>query len=106
MKELFLSETGLGYSKENLLEILSRKFSIEEYKTYSYEDLFFLVFLNFIEPNFKNEFIFIYDYPKELSALAKVEGEIARRFEFYFGRVELGNAFYELNDKTEQKNIE
>ncbi len=103
MKDLFYTQTGYSYSREDLLKILEKEFSIKNYKDYRYEDLFFLVFLNFIEPNFKKEFLFIYDYPRELSSLARIENGVSKRFELYFGRVELGNAFFELNDSIEQK---
>ena len=40
--------------------------------------------------------VFVYDYPEELAALAKVENGRAKRFEIYWNGVELGNAFFEL----------
>jgi lysyl-tRNA synthetase class 2 len=47
----------------------------------------------------------LYDYPVELSPLARrKEGEegIVERFEYFVGGVELGNAYTELNDPDEQ----
>jgi lysyl-tRNA synthetase, class II len=47
----------------------------------------------------------LYDYPVELSPLARrKEGEegIVERFEYFIGGVELGNAYTELNDPDEQ----
>src|SRR5918992_506678 len=47
----------------------------------------------------------LYDYPIELSPLARrKEGEesIVERFEYFVGGVELGNAYTELNDPDEQ----
>jgi lysyl-tRNA synthetase class 2 len=47
----------------------------------------------------------IYDYPVELSPLARrKEGEegIVERFEYFVGGTELGNAYSELNDPDEQ----
>ncbi|CAG8464800.1 7888_t:CDS:2, partial [Cetraspora pellucida] len=49
---------------------------------------------------------FIYDYPVEVSPLAKSkpgEEKIADRFELYIGGVEFANGYSELNDPTEQK---
>ncbi|CAG8456909.1 27253_t:CDS:2 [Gigaspora margarita] len=49
---------------------------------------------------------FIYDYPIEVSPLAKskLENEkIADRFELYIGELEFANGYSELNDPNEQK---
>ena len=49
---------------------------------------------------------FIFDYPLELSPLAKTKDSDPRfveRFELYAGRFELANAYSELNDPAEQK---
>jgi lysyl-tRNA synthetase class 2 len=49
--------------------------------------------------------VFIVDYPRELSPLAKQKPDnpkIVERFEFFIGGAERGNAFTELNDPLEQ----
>lgn len=49
---------------------------------------------------------FLYDYPAERSAMARLKREdptLAERFELYIGGIELANAFYELNDPEEQR---
>ena len=49
---------------------------------------------------------FIYDYPAERAALARLKQQdqtIAERFELYIGGLELANAFSELIDPEEQK---
>jgi lysyl-tRNA synthetase class 2 len=49
---------------------------------------------------------FLYDYPLEVSPLAKRkpdEPDTVERFEFFIGGVELGNAFTEINDPFDQR---
>jgi elongation factor P--(R)-beta-lysine ligase len=50
---------------------------------------------------------FLYDYPASQASLARVEensygDKVARRFELYFGGMELANGFYELDNAMEQ----
>lgn len=50
---------------------------------------------------------FLYDYPRDISPLAKNKPEdpqIVERFEGFIGGMELCNAFSELNDPLEQEN--
>jgi lysyl-tRNA synthetase class 2 len=59
-----------------------------------------------IEPALGTDPIFLYDYPKERAALARLKSDnsnIAERFELYIGGHELANAFSELCDSVEQK---
>lgn len=49
---------------------------------------------------------FVYDWPAAQSALARLEpsdARVARRFEAYWGGVELANGFHELTDAAEQR---
>ena len=49
---------------------------------------------------------FLYDYPLQVSPLAKKkpgEPRTVERFEFFIGGVELGNAFSEINDPLDQR---
>jgi lysyl-tRNA synthetase class 2 len=46
---------------------------------------------------------FIYDYPASQSALARVRGRVASRFEAYLHGLELANGFHELGDAAEQR---
>ncbi len=50
--------------------------------------------------------VFLYNYPKEMGALAKLndkDNTVAERFELYVKGLELCNAFSELNDASEQR---
>jgi len=63
------------------------------------------VFGEKVEPHLL-EPTFVYDYPKELSPLAKdhrSEEGLVERFEPFIGGFEVGNAFSELNDPLEQR---
>jgi len=52
----------------------------------------------------KNRMTFIYDYPEELAALARLNDQsLAERFELYLGGVELANGFQELTDVRQQR---
>lgn len=54
----------------------------------------------------ENELTFVYDFPAEQAALARVRPgnpPIAERFELYLGRTELANGYQELTDAQEQK---
>jgi lysyl-tRNA synthetase class 2 len=71
----------------------------------SYEDLFYRIFLNEIEPKLV-EPIIIHHYPKAMAALAKIDPNdpgYAERFELYAKGIELANAFSELTDMEEQR---
>ena len=56
-----------------------------------------------IEPNLPKTPVFLMDYPKEAASLARLRGDVAERWELYFGGVELANCFTELCDGEEQK---
>ena len=105
MPELFHQYLGITDSKKDLLDFLklNRRGNSEEYENMRYDELFFLVFLNEIEPSLKGDLIFLYNYPEELASLARVIDRRARRFEIYWKGSEIGNAFYECTSQQEMK---
>jgi lysyl-tRNA synthetase class 2 len=61
--------------------------------------------LNYVEPHLIQP-TFLYDYPLDVSPLAKKkagEPNIVERFEFFIGGIEMGNAFSEINDPLDQR---
>ncbi len=60
---------------------------------------------DFLEPNFIQP-TFLYDYPRDISPLAKAKPDdptTVERFEGFIGGMELCNAFTELNDPLDQE---
>ncbi|MCB1140360.1 MAG: elongation factor P--(R)-beta-lysine ligase, partial [Leptospiraceae bacterium] len=94
---------GLGY-EELKRECLDRGHFRLDSEERRYEEYFFTLFLNYLEPRFPSEEIFIVrDYPPELAAYAKIENGFGRRFEVYWKGLELANGYAELQDAAEQK---
>jgi lysyl-tRNA synthetase class 2 len=62
-------------------------------------------FSHFVEPELIEPTI-VYDYPIELSPFARLtddDDRLTERFEYFAGGMELGNAFTEINEATEQQ---
>ena len=73
----------------------------------TWDDLFFRVFLERIEPKLGRPApTILYDYPVSMAALSRVKPgnpRLAERFELYVAGLELANAFGELTDAAEQR---
>lgn len=70
----------------------------------SFDDLFFLLFLEKIEQQMGKAPLFVENYPPSQAALARLTEEgWGARFEFYWQGFEIANAFYELNDPSLQR---
>jgi len=73
----------------------------------SWEDLFFRIFLDRIEPNLGSPApTLLYDYPVSMAALARAkpgDQRLAERVELYVCGLELANGFSELTDAKEQR---
>jgi len=76
-------------------------------KKLNWDDYFFLIFLNKIEPNLREiPFLILTEYPYHLSALSKIntnDPRVCERFEVYINGIEIANCFHELCDLSIQK---
>jgi lysyl-tRNA synthetase class 2 len=73
----------------------------------SFDDLFFRVFLDRVEPGLgASRPVYLVDWPAPMAALARLkpgDPAWAERFELYAGGLELANGFSELTDAGEQR---
>jgi lysyl-tRNA synthetase class 2 len=92
---------------EQIVEIAGRKGYPEVTPAWPWEDIFYRIFLQEVEPHLPADRpYFLVDYPVEMAALARTKPGHERwveRFELYAGGLELGNAFSELIDVREQE---
>lgn len=104
-KYLKFDLTPCSHAKQ-LIPLL-KKYSIPFHPQDSFESFFHLLFLNIIEPKLDiHSPTIIYNYPPSLRAYSKLSKEgWAERFELYWKGVELANAFFEVTDSSEQKNL-
>ncbi len=114
IQRIHMRDLWKKYSDVNLDDYLTRDSmwmlcAQKRYKpapTESYEDLFFRIFLNEIEPHLGiDNPVIVHHYPLPLAALAKksdTDHGYAERFELYAGGMEIANAFSELTDANEQ----
>src|SRR3989304_9899750 len=92
---------------DNKLFIMKAKEKGYEVKGFSYQDIFSQIIAQEIEPKLGiNGYpAMLYDYPKEMSSLAKLskDEKTAKRVEFYINGIEIGGCCEELNDWREQE---
>jgi len=99
--------------KKSIYEFILKQYGkliTESIESYSWEDLFFIIFLNEIEPQLKKyKFLILKDYPAQLAALSEIYNEgpfkdkYCKRFEIYMSGLEIGNCFQELTEIKEQQ---
>jgi elongation factor P--(R)-beta-lysine ligase len=103
------ADFSAGISKTFLIDYVKRKGLHGKYEDPAflrYDELFFSVFLNEIEPNLNPEQpVVVTDYPPELRANSRITGLTAARFEIYWKGVELANGYFEETDPSEQVKI-
>lgn len=90
-----------------LLAEAARPLGIRPHPGDTWEDLFFRIFLDRIEPQLGiGQATILYDYPISMAALSRPKRDdprVAERFELYVCGLELANAFGELTDPVEQR---
>jgi len=92
---------------EDLIDVAHEKGYHEVDSSWPWEDVFYKIFLQEVEPNLpRNRPFFLVDYPVEMASLARRKPGAPRwaeRFELYAGELELANGFSELTDPLEQE---
>ncbi len=97
VKEAFREFAGVNVlDREEVIKVSGGK---------NYEEGFFKLLVDKVEPSLGKlpSPVFLYDYPKELSAMAVVKGELSERFELYICGVEIANGYTELKDYKNYK---
>ena len=107
VKDLFLKYANINLDKARTTAEFKKQLKDKMYlKCRDWNDIFYLVFLNEIEPRLKKDKpLIIFDYPLPQASLAKRKNKnsfYAERFEVYIGGMEIANAFSELLDPKEQ----
>ncbi len=93
------------YNKKKLEEF-AKSYNVEYEKNIKKGKLLDKIFSTLVEPTLLHP-TFVFNYPKELSPLAKnsrnKEVGIVERFELFIGGMEIANSFTELNDPIDQR---
>jgi len=116
VNELFIQNCGIDLLKNRdftTLQKTAQTYLNDKKKPYTlnacetWDDIFYKIFLNDIEPNLGLEKpVIVYNYPATQRALAKKHEQNefwVERFELYIAGQELCNAFSELTDADEQR---
>jgi len=100
------SKEDLSKMDENELSDFAKSKSIDISDGMNYGQVLDKIFGELVEPHLI-EPIFVTDYPKAISPLAKEDrngkADIVERFELFIAGMEFANAFSELNDPIEQR---
>jgi elongation factor P--(R)-beta-lysine ligase len=112
IRDLFQKHVQLDLTQCRTLEQMTQecqRLKIQVSPGETWDDLYFKIWLDLIEPHLPtDQAVFVTRYPASQAALAVIDQDPdgsawARRFEFYAGGIELGNAFEELTDPIEQR---
>lgn len=101
----FLGFTLVPNTSEKDLRELARQQGVFVQEDDLFEDLFFRLFLEFVEPQLGKEGpTIVRSYPPQLAALARLDrAGWADRAELYWKGIEIANGFDELNDPGEHQ---
>lgn len=107
--DLFHEHTGINPHKASsdlLFARASKSMTLTEQDAADRSLLLDIIFSHQIQPQVKeNEAMFIYDFPREQAAYARLRNEdpvVASRFELLIGEVEIANGYHEVNEAVEQ----
>jgi lysyl-tRNA synthetase class 2 len=111
VRELCVRHAGLDLAKHRSRDALAaalRERNVGFDERDDWDDLFFRLFLEWVEPHLgQGRVTIVSEYPASQAALANVreddEWPVALRFEVYAAGIELANAFDELTDPVEQR---
>ena len=103
--ELFLQYCGVDWHDQPAVMAKAKALEIPIDPKKAYEFVAGDLFEKLVEPNLTGP-IFITDYPLAICPLTKAKrdnSELAERFELFISKMELANAFSELNNPLDQK---
>jgi elongation factor P--(R)-beta-lysine ligase len=108
LQDLFVATTGLnpfGSSRDQFLAELRRRRFPGVDETDTWNDLFFKVMLQEVEPRLKSpEPVLLYGWPSSISTMAqRKDVHTVERFELYIDGLEIANGYTELLDAEEQR---
>ena len=108
LASLFADYTGFLLKPTTTREELAqwaRGLAIEIGQDDSWNDIFFRIFIEKVEPHLgRDGFLFVDHWPHQQASLAQLNQEgWAERFEIYWQGVELANAYLEVNDPAENR---
>lgn len=93
--------------RRSLADLAERRFMQRVTAEDDWDDIYFKIFLSYIEPKLGLELpTFLYRYPVSQASLARRSADDPRwadRVELYVGNLELANGFAELSDVDEQR---
>ena len=108
LRDAIREHTGIDYEEhrdaESLYKAIVEMGGTPERKS-NWGKLIDPTLINYVEEKLIQP-TFLYDYPLEVSPLAKKkpdEPNVVERFEFFIGGLEMGNAFSEINDPIDQR---